>query len=263
MCFRTLSGLALGLFAFAGMAQASAYDSEVMADRPVLYLKLSAVQGSQKETDRSGLGHSARYVGSPKKTTLPNGDWATVFDGATEYVEVASARDLSVSRGKALTLEAWIRPDTLQFSHDEADGYVHFAGKGETGEHEYVLRMYSRSNSANRPNRISGYAFNPEGGQGSGSYFQDVLQAGQWIHVAVVLDARASKQNVSIFKNGVLRKTTPLSQFDVKPEAGQAPLRIATRDLRSFFRGAVGKFAVFGHALSEARLKAHYRQMVP
>ncbi len=267
MFFHPPPALALGLLVFACVARAaSQYDIQVLADRPLLYLPLAAAQGSTYEPDKGEGVHISRYHGSPGKTTMPNGDRATVFNGATQYVEVDNRLDLSVRKGRAITLEAWIRPDTLQFVNDEGDGYVHWAGKGETGEHEYALRMYSLNNSANRPNRISGYAFNLAGGLGSGSYFQDVLQAGRWLHVAVVINAHirqgdTMKQTVSIYRNGVLRDTTPLSQFQVTPRPGDAPLRIGTRDLRSFFRGAIGKFALYGYPLSEAKLKAHYQLM--
>jgi len=252
----------------AGGAQASPYDMLVLQDRPALYLAMSAPPGSAVEGDLSGGGRTGRYFpqsGSPPKTRMPNGDTATVFDGYTQYLEVRSSPALSVRPGGALTLEAWIRPDTLQFPSDESDGYVYWAGKGEPGQHEYAGRMYSLTNSASRPNRISGYAFNLAGGLGSGSYFQDRIKARQWIHVAVVIDTRprtgAPTGTIAIFKNGVLRKTTPLSQFDVVPEAGNAPLRIATRDLGSFFKGAVGKVAVYRRALTEERLKAHFEKM--
>ena len=70
-------------------------------------------------------------------------------------------------------------------------------GKGEAGSHEYALRMYSRQNAASRPNRISGYAFNPQGGLGSGSYFQDPVTKGEWIYVAVVIDDRTSPGTIA------------------------------------------------------------------
>ena len=40
-----------------------------------------------------------------------------------------------------------------------------------------------------RDKRISFYVFNLGGGRGCGSYFQDPIQAGQWIHVAGVADS--------------------------------------------------------------------------
>jgi hypothetical protein len=264
---RTALSLYLTLFATAlpaGPALASAYDDFIVADRPVLYLPLSAPAGSAAETDLSGRGHAAKYSsgGAPAiRARMPNGQSVPVFDGLGQYVEVRSAPDLSVIPGGALTVEAWIRPTVLDFPRQEGDGYVHWAGKGISGQQEYVLRMYSLTNSASRPNRISGYVFNPEGGLGSGSYFQDPISLRAWIHVAMVIDARSADPTVSLFKNGVLRKTTPLSQFDVSPQRGSAPLRIATRDLGSFFKGAIGKFAVYAYPLTETRLRAHYMKM--
>ncbi len=246
------------------LGYASPYDSKVLADLPVLYLTLGAPHGSHVEHDLSTSHHGGTYFSgsnSIQKTQMPNGDAASVFNGANQYLEVSSRDNLSLQHNKALSLEAWIRPDTLQFPNSEGDGYVHWAGKGESSEYEYVCRMYSLNNSANRPNRISGYAFNPDGGLGSGSYFQDALVAGAWIHVGVVIDNRNAFQQVRIFKNGVLRKTTMLNQFDVVPQPGNAPLRIGTRDMRSFFKGAIGKFAIYNYAVSEAQFKNHFLSM--
>jgi len=244
----------------------SPYDTAVLQDNPVMYLPLSAATGASAETDRSGRGHNGHYFpvsSNFSKAPMPNGDRATVFNGTNQYIEVPTSVELSVRRGAGLTLEAWIRPDTLDFTYDEGDGYVHWAGKGAPGQHEYALRMYSRTNTASpaRPNRISGYAFNLVGGLGSGSYFQDPVTVGGWIHVAVVINTRVRPGVISIYKNGVLRKTTPLSQFDVVPRPGNAPLRIGTRDFGSFFRGAIGKFAIYAYPLTQAKIAAHTARM--
>lgn len=245
------------------IALGSAYDIAVLQDNPVMYLPLAASGGSTYEVDISGKGNYGRYYpqGSPTKTRMPNGDRATVFNGYTEYVEVKSAPALSVRRGGALTIEAWIRPDVLNFPNQESDGYVHWAGKGEPNQHEYVFRMYSKINSANRPNRVSGYVFNLDGGLGSGSYFQDAVAPGVWMHVAMVIQTRTRPGTVSLYKDGVLRKTTPLSQFNVTPRPGVAPLRIATRDFGSFFKGAIGKFAVYSYSLPASRMQEHVNRM--
>ena len=112
----------------------SAYDLRVLADGPVLYLLLSG--GSAGAADRSGSGFSATTVGAPAITTFPNGDNATQFDGATQYLEVASNDSLSVATTGVLTLEAWIRPDTLQFTNSEGTGYVYWLGKNTPGQSE-------------------------------------------------------------------------------------------------------------------------------
>jgi hypothetical protein len=254
------------MFALPILLALSSYDAAVINDHPALYLPLAAPAGSAVEPDRSGHGHPGAYAprgARPRKTAMPNGDLATVFDGLTQYVTVPSDRAFSVPRGGALTIEAWIRPDVLQFPRDESTGYVHWAGKGEAGQQEYACRMYSLSNTESppRPSRISGYVFNLEGGLGSGSYFQDRVAVGEWIHVAVVISTQTRPGTVKIYKDGVLRDTTSLAQFNVTPGHGDAPVRIGTRDLRSFFKGAIGKFALYAYALSPTQLAAHVRQM--
>ncbi len=253
--------LSVMVFSLASSAQAaSRYDAMVLQDRPVLFLPLSSAQGNPVEPDLSGNANTGRYFPAtrlPAKTRMPNGDYATVFDGFTQHLEVRSSAALSIPRGGVLTIEAWIRPDTLEFPSQESDGYVHWAGKGESGQHEYALRMYSLTNSASRPNRISAYVFNPSGGLGSGSYFQDPVRVRRWVHVAVIVDT----QNVKLFKNAVLRDTTPLSQFNVNPQPGSAPLRIGTRDLRSYFKGGIAKFALYHYPLTVAQLHRHFMEI--
>lgn len=256
--------LILLLTAFSPLAQASAYDDLILSHKPKLYLTLGSLTKATFEPDLSGHGHRGlRFPHSwGPQTRLPNGDRATVFDGRTQYLEVASHAHLSIPTKGVLTLETWIRPDTLNFPEAQ-DGYVHFAGKGEPSEHEYVFRMYSRA--TDRPNRISAYAFNPDGGLGSGSYFQDSVTVGEWIHVAAVITTKSSTNYpdgyVKIYKNGQLRDTDSLRDYSIEPVAGSAPLRIGTRDLNSFFQGAIAKFAIYDYEVSATTLLQHYKAM--
>jgi hypothetical protein len=141
-------------------------------------------------------------------------------------------------------------------------------GKGEANKYEYVSRMYSYTNSENRPNRISGYAFNATGGLGVGSYFQDALTAGQWIHYVIVINTVDTTGTypmgyTKIYKNGVQRDKDNLASLNIVPTNGTAPLRIATRDLNSFFDGAIGKVAVYNYELSPYQIQEHYQTIVP
>lgn len=244
----------------------SAYDAAVTADGPVAYWPLN---DSPRTTLTAAVGAlSGTYTGSPAATLLPNGDAAVVFNGASQYAEIPDSSLFSVTRTGRLTVEAWMRPDTLEFPNDESTGYVHWLGKGTSGQHEWALRMYSFTNTEAppRPNRVSGYAFNSAGGLGAGSYFQDAAIVGQWIHVALVINTADTTPSYTtgytkIFKNGALRDTDALSEFSIVPSDGTAPLRIGTRDLGSFFQGAVGKVAVYDYELTAAQLAAHRRVM--
>ncbi len=66
---------------------------------------------------------------------------------------------------------------------------------------------------------------------------------------------------ISIYKNGVLRGTVPLSQYSVTPGTTNAPFNVGTRDNNSYFQGAIGKVAVYNYVLSGAQIANHYAAM--
>ena len=242
----------------------SAYNTAVLADSPVLFLPMTVAGNTEK--DLGSGNHAANYKPSAVgKTTMPNGDPAAVFNGSSNYLEVNDADDLSIPTTKLLTIEAWMRPDVLDFPKTSGDGYVHWMGKGTAGQHEYVSRIYNKNTG--RPNRISGYAYNAGGGEGAGSYFEDPTTAGQWIHYTLVIDARPTGAYplgfIKIYKNGVKRDEDTLAgAYNVHPANGTAPFRVGTRDFVSgYLLGAVGKVAIYNYALSDARIMAHYQAM--
>lgn len=181
------------------------------------------------------------------------------FNGTNDYVEVPDSGDLSVATTGQLTVSAWIRPATLNFPHsqvsksDPNDPYVHWMGKGETGQHEWVFRVYS-SVAVQRPSRISFYVFNASGGIGVGSYFQDQLAAGTWIHVTGVADG----EQTHIYRDGVLRDSDSYAD-QITPEHGGAPLRIGTRDFESYFPGEIREVRMWNRALAEDEILSVYQ----
>ncbi|MGZ5416895.1 MAG: LamG domain-containing protein [Nocardioides sp.] len=237
----------------------TAYEKAVAADAPTTFLQRTKVV--------LGSGSDGQMVGgTPASATLPNGDPAYAFNGAGQHLSFANRGAFSIPTTGRLTVEYWMRPDTLQFADEGGSGYAYVMGKGGSNAHEWHARMYSKDNSEGRPNRISGYAFNPNGGLGAGSYFQDTVSVGQWIHVALVFNTKDTSSAyptgyVKIFKNGVLRDTDSLKGYNIVPKAGPAPLRIGTGYLNSYFKGAVGDVAFYDKELSASRLSAHYNAM--
>lgn len=242
------------------------YDSLVLSDNPVgFWMQKKGYMG-----DASGHGMTGAYYGSGRpETTLPNGETASVFNGTDNYFEVPDNDYLEVTRTGILTIEAWMRPDVTVFPHSQysTDGnYVHWMGKGTASNHLWVARIYDYTTTGSRSQRISGYCFNLTGGLGAGSYFQDVISTGTWIHYVLVINTVNTSGTyptgyTKIYRDGVLRDTDSLSGYSIIPGNGNAPMRIATRDLASFFKGAIGKVAVYDYELTASQLLAHNNNM--
>lgn len=263
-----------------GGPSGSDYDTVVLADAPVLYF---AMTGTTREADLTGNGHDGSYQsGAPARATLPNGDAAAAFDGVEQYLTVPSAADLSIPTTHELTWEAWIRPDTLQFSNDTSDGYVDWMGKcaDYSPTCEWEARMYSQTNAEDRCNRLSAYAFNPGAGEGSGAFWQQTdcgtsIRAGAWYHIVgeyTTLTQPAACDDtypgsIDIWVNGVRWNqashgdTGCMSQYQVVPVANDSPLNIGTMAKDSWFQGAIGKVAIYDKLLGNSVIARHYTVM--
>src|SRR6478609_8748863 len=156
-------------------------------------------------------------------------DKAYLFNGTNQYIEIPDADQLSIASTGELSISVWMRPDVLDFPSIENE-YVHWMGKGVSSQHEWVFRIYDLTSS--RPNRTSCYAFNLAGGLGSGSYVQETLTAGEWIHFVAVYNYPTN--TIMIYKNGILRDTDFFTDYTVVPGNGTAPMRVGTRDFSSY-----------------------------
>jgi hypothetical protein len=94
-----------------------------------------------------------------------------------------------------------------------------------------------------------------------------VLTAGRWIYVAACYDPDDQTQagaGVSIYRDRILRgspSSSPgalYSSYDIIPAHGAAPLRLGTRDLGSFFTGALDEVAVYPRVLSAEEIAENY-----
>lgn len=238
----------------------SAYDQEVLADQPAAYLVRGADLTGQHTVTRHGPQSTAR---------MPNGDSAPRFTNGVWW-EVADAPDLSPTHTGRFTIEVWLRPDTLDFAYGEGNtGYVYWLGKGQPHAHEYAGRMYSTATPTEdppRPNRVSVYGWTPDGGLGTGAYFQEPVAKGAWMHVVAIFDLTPRDAfpmgSVEIWRDGERKFRRGLDQHDTVMQDGPAPLRIGTRNLGSFYEGAVGKPTIYTHVLDEQRIRAHHQVML-
>ena len=197
-------------------------------------------QGATFAADRFGNENSSAY-----------------FDGNETYLEIPDNDVFSISTTGALTISVWVSPEVLNFQKAEAGGYVHWMGKGMPHQHEWVFRMYNKDLSQgqeNRPNRMSAYAFNLEGGLGAGSYVQEQVQENEWIHFVARYDVQANK--ITLFKNGVQKDQDDLydATYGVQVQNGTAPLRLGTRSQWSYFQGRIDDLRIYNRALTDSEI---------
>jgi hypothetical protein len=257
-----------------------AYRDAVLAKNPVAYWRLGESAG-QKAFDETGNGNSGNYCGNPiyGQPGAINGDpnTAVQFTGA-DYVEMSDSASFSQPTSTfGLTVEAWMRPDSLHFQGQSTPGsgqnpYVHWLGKGTDGQEEWAFRFYSIDPSQAkkaRPNRISAYIWKPSGGEGAGAYFQNTIAIGIWMHIVGCYQPgdmnTLPAAGVQIYLNGQLQCGPPdpgtlysNPAFNVLPANGNAPLRLGTRDRASFLVGALDEVAIYPRVLSADEILESY-----
>lgn len=264
------------------LSSTSSYNQVVLADSPVAFWNLDPKNSN--EIDVSGNGNMGTYEnGLPATTTMPNDDIAADFNGSSQYLTIPSNHSFSIPTTNDLTWEAWIHPDTLQFPYGSNSDYVDFMGKCAiyNPSCEWEGRMYdTTTEQAGRSNRISAYVFNPTAGLGSGADWQPtstLIQAGQWIYVVGEYTTKTQPSDcpnssaypgsINIWVDGVEWNQTYhgstgcMSQYNIAPQAGNSPLNIGTMALDTWFKGAIGKVAIYNYLLSQTQINNHYRLM--
>ena len=141
--------------------------------------------------------------------------------------------------------------------------------------------MYDESTlQSGRSNRISAYVFNPTAGLGSGADWQptsSLIKTGQWVYVVGEYTTQSQPSNcantstypgsINIWVNGVkwnqsYHDTTGcMSQHQIVPQANNSAVNIGTLSLSTWFKGGIGKVAIYNYLLSQAQIDNHYKMM--
>jgi hypothetical protein len=211
--------------------------------------------------DSIGGRHGSIQGATPTSNRFTNGSSAYSFNGTNAYIEIPDADVFSIATTGRFSLSVWMRPGTLTFPVTEGTGYVHWMGKGGSGQQEWTCRMYSSDNTEGRENRTSFYVFNLSGGLGAGSYVQEPVTVLAWLHFVATVDVAAN--TIKWYKNGSLRDTDTLSGFSITPENGTAPIRLGTRDFASYFRGAIDNLLIYDRVLSAFEVNQLYNDQTP
>lgn len=203
---------------------------------------------------RDSAAHHNNALAGPNPSQLfTTSDWTT-FDGS-EYLEVPDNDDFSVTTTGELTISLWLSPSTLNFD-SSTDGYINFMGKGDIGQYEWSFVFYSRDSQ--RPQRISFYLDNLQGGAGSGSYTQEPIKENEWVYITAKVDS----QQTYIYRNGKFVRADfykgPDAFAEIYPENGTEPIRIGTRNMKNWFEGRIREVRISNVSRQDSWITASY-----
>jgi len=224
----------------------STYEAAVLADGPLAYWPLNETSGDTAfdiVSGYDGLYTNAPTLGVPGPSSyIPAG---VGFDGMTQFVLIPDEPGLDFAN--AITLEAWVQPDTNQPSGTLAD----IIAKGYDGtlsglqnDDEMQLRVQDST-------YFDGGYYNAD--QGGGATDGGVVTT-NWTHVVLTGDGVVW----NLYQNGVLVGNSPDS---VTLANFSDPWAIADGTASGngrLYGGNISAVAIYDYALTPARVLAHY-----
>jgi hypothetical protein len=218
-----------------GETTMTSYRDIVLADKPVAYWPGDIDAGTGELVDIVGGRNGILKGHKPGIVSGVGGSGAVHFNHQPgQFINVANDPLWSLMpRNSGLTVEVWLKLDVLDFKDPKNNpvDYIHWLGKGTAGQQEWTFRLYSHENSVGRPNRLSFYVFNQDGGEGAGAYSQYDgtsntvhIGVGQWMHVVGTLtpyhgwpnppNKSYLNEGPSIYHNGKIRNGVALGNPD-------------------------------------------------
>lgn len=220
------------------------YATEVLADSPYLYYRLSETSGTTV-LDYTSNARNATYTNSPtlNQSPLISVDACVDFDGTNDYATFTTAASVTGD----FTLECWVRAD----SFTSYPGVVSAWNANTSGNYGSAIVI-------NTTGTVEIYAANSTF---TGWSYTDntsyTLSTGTTYHLVFVND---DTNNVGyLYVNGVLQytagsKTTAMGLFN----SGKNLVVGRANNSGSYFDGKIDEVAVYTTALSASRILAHY-----
>jgi hypothetical protein len=218
----------------------SSYRDEVLADNPAGYWRLGEASGTSAGDETAanpGAYLNGVALGQPGALTGST-NTAASFDGVDDYVSVPDSSSLDATSG--VTVEAWVkRSKTGAWQNIAAK-----PGNGAAAAQNYALWI----NTSNQP---VGYFGN---GSSSVAVYAPSSIDTTWHHVVATYDNATAK----IYVDGVL-KASVTSSVRLTANTQIFTIGRSTDNVR-IFGGVIDDVAVYGSALSAARIAAHYQK---
>jgi Concanavalin A-like lectin/glucanases superfamily/Fibronectin type III domain len=213
------------------------YGQTVLTDDPLSYWRLDDPSGPSAVDQRAinpGLYANGAVQGAPGLLGSDSGDTAVALDGVNDHVSVSNSTSLS-GLSSLITLEAWIKPTSLP----AAGSFASVVTKAES----YSLQF----NGPRLELTIMQFGARQRLQAPVGA-----IVAGQTYHVVGTFDGSTRR----LYVNGAEVANAPLTGGATASSNG---LFIGSWNGSSeLFGGTIDEVAVYGKALSPARVAAHY-----
>ena len=170
----------------------------------------------------------------PQNAARQSGNTDLKFEGTNAYVEVACIADCGVITKEALTVSAWMRPNTPDFPRiepksDSIYGLSTGDASGREGTQEWTFRIYNHVDRFDTPpkrNRIGFHLYDPQGGFDVSSCVRVPVAPGQWLHLVGVVDSA----HTYLYRNGQFIRCDPyhgpaqsVREIHCQPHPNQSP----------------------------------------
>lgn len=242
------------------------YHQAVAADTPILHYRLDELAGAPITLDsgsgqaygdlRGGAGFPSYDVGPTMGVTGQHNTCAS-FDGSNDWIMPSKYPSLNVSQGgfpvsypdqSGFTVEAWVKFDAIA---NLATMYV-FSMLHATGS-KPILYIF-------RSDASGGYFVRwglELGGEQTVQYNDASFVPGTWFHIVgtATFDS-ASQVTLRLYVDGDL-VAGPTAKA-IAPNNGGTPVIGQTGSFTAYYDGLMDEVAIYGSALSAARVTAHY-----
>jgi len=219
------------------------YAQEVLMDSPLAYWRFNETSGTVA-VDSSGNGNDGTYVGNvmlrAQGAIANDPDTSVTFDGATAWM---SAGDVfSFADAGACSFEVWAQP-VLDMGYHDVLSRTDRQGNSTTGYLMYIEPQ---------PAPMMDFALY-SAGTGNIAESNIDIEGGTFTHMVGVYDGTM----VYIYSNGVLQDSKPTS-FPIPTTSNPFIVGAQSGGMTAWFHGQLDEVAVYGTALSQTRIQAHY-----